>query len=167
MDVILIRHADAGDRNPAAYPDDDRRGVTAGGERKMGAAVRAMKAMGIRFDHLLTSPLTRAIQTAAIVRDTYELNEPAQVSDTLGHGCSPTGVVQLLSRFGPADTIALVGHEPALSDVAAAMISPSGDVRIALRKGGCIGIGFDGTARLGTGTLQFLLKAGQLKQVGL
>lgn len=163
MDIILIRHAEAGDRDPATCPDDDLRAVTPDGERKMRAAARAMRAMGIRFDHLLTSPLARAAQTAAILSDTFGLNKPAQISDALGHGCTPSGLVHLLSEYPPDDRIALVGHEPALSAVAAAMISPSGDARIALKKGGCIGIGFDGTARLGTGTLQFHLKAGQLK----
>ena len=165
MDVLLIRHAEAGDRDPAAYPDDDLRAVTPGGERKMAAAAHAMKAMGIRFDHLVTSPLVRAVQTAAILCDTFGRHEPAQISDALGHDCTPLGIVQLLSRFPAGDCIALVGHEPALSAVAAAMIGPSGDARIALKKGGCIGIGFDGTARLGTGTLLFHLKPGQLKKL--
>ena len=165
MDVILIRHAEAGDRDPARYPDDDLRAVTPGGERKMSAAARAMKAMGIRFDHLVTSPLARAMQTATILRDAYGLKEPAQIHEMLAHGCTPPGGVQLLSKY-PADAcIALVGHEPALSAVAAAMISPSGDARIALKKGGCIGIGFGGPARLGTGTLLFHLKPGQLKKL--
>ena len=166
MDVILIRHAEAGDRNPAIWSDDDLRAVTPGGERKMSAVTRAMKAMGIRFDHLVTSPLTRALQTAAILRDVCGLKEPAQINEALGHGCTPPGVVQLLSKYPPDATIALVGHEPALSAVAAAMIGPSGDARIALKKGGCLGIGFDGTARLGTGTLLFHLKPGQLKKLG-
>jgi phosphohistidine phosphatase len=165
MDVILIRHAEAGDRDPVTYPDDTLRPVSPAGERKMASVARAMKAMGIRFDHLVTSPLVRAAQTAAILRGVFERNEPAEVSDALGLECTPSGIVQLLSRYPVEDCVALVGHEPAFSVVAAAMIGPSGDARIALKKGGCVGIGFDGTALLGTGTLQFHLKPGQLKKL--
>jgi phosphohistidine phosphatase len=165
MDVILIRHAEAGDRDPAIWADDSLRAVTPDGERKMTAAARAMKAMGIRFDHLVTSPLTRALQTAAIIRDVYGLKEPARIDEALGHECTPIGVIQLLAKYPSVACIALVGHEPALSTIAAAMIGPSGDAHIALKKGGCIGIGFPGTARLGTGTLRFLLKPGQLRKL--
>jgi len=165
MDIILIRHAEAGDRDPVTYPDDSLRPISPAGERKMASVARAMKVMGIRFDHLVTSPLVRAAQTAAILRDAFERSESAEVSEALGLDCTASGIVHLVSRY-PADAcIALVGHEPALSVVAAAMIGASGDARITLKKGGSIGIGFDGTARLGTGSLQFHFKPGQLKKL--
>lgn len=165
MHLILIRHAEAGDRDPATYPDDDLRALTPGGASKMSAVARAMKAMGIRFDYLVTSPLLRARETAAILGDVYGLAEAAQVSDALGPACTPLAVTRLLSKFPPDARVALVGHEPAFSAVAAAMISTSGDTQLELKKGGSIGIRFDSAAQLGKGTLEFHLRAGQLKRV--
>ena len=165
MDVILIRHAEAGDRDAAKYPNDDQRPVSAEGRKKQTGIARAMKKMGITFDHLVTSPLDRAVQTAEIVAEVFDYKEALTTSPALGHECSPPSVLKLLAKFPPRDTVALVGHEPDLSKVAAAFISPSGDARIELKKSGVIGIGFAGAAELGKGALLFHLKPGHLKKL--
>jgi len=165
MDVLLIRHAESGERDVAVYPDDDLRPVTVEGRRKMIRLARAMQLMGIRFDMIATSPLVRAVQTAEIVREVFDHERPADVSDTLGHACTPGNVIRLLEQYPNDATVVLVGHEPALSRVAAAMIGAPSETGIALKKGGSIGISFEGAATLGRGTQQFHLKPGHLKRV--
>jgi phosphohistidine phosphatase len=156
MEVIIIRHADAGERDAKRYPDDDLRPLSDSGRRKQTAASQAMQARGIHFDHLVTSPLLRAVQTAAILAEAYGRDPPPQVSDALGHACTPAAVVRFLSGFPGASRVALVGHEPALSRVAAALVG--GHPEFELKKSGVIGIGFDGVARPGAGTLLYHLK---------
>ena len=165
MDVILIRHAEAGERDAAQWPDDALRPITPDGRRKHLAVSRAMRKLGIEFDFLVTSPLVRARETAEIVAEAWDWDEDPLMDDALGPECSATGVVRLLARFPPDKTVALVGHEPSFSAVAAALIGGSGDARITLKKSGAIGISFDGAAALGRGALSWLWKPGQLKRV--
>ena len=164
MDLILIRHAEAGERDPNSWPDDDLRPVSADGQRKQTAAAEAMRKLGIEFDFLVTSPLLRARQTAEILAQVYAWKEPPLADDALGNDCTVPAVVKLLAKFPPSSTVALVGHEPAFSKLAAALIGRSADARLRLKKSGVIGIAFDGPAEPGRGMLIFLWRPGQLRK---
>ncbi len=164
MEVILIRHAKAENRDPSAWPDDDLRPLTAEGRAAQRAAARAMKKIGIKFGFLVTSPLLRATETADIVAGVYRWPEPPQVAQELGHGYAVDAVVKLLAKFPPDASVTLVGHEPDFSNLAAALISRSGDVSITLKKSGVLGIEFEGQAAAGKGTLLFHLKPSHLRK---
>lgn len=166
MDVIFIRHTEAGERDPNSWPDDDLRPVSQDGRRKQVAAAQAMQRLGLEFDFLVTSPLLRARQTAEILAEVFGWKEPPLLDDALGHGCTPAAMVKLLAKFPPASSVALVGHEPAFTKVAAALIGRSADAQLRLKKSGVIGIAFDGPAELGRGRLEFLWRPGQLRKVG-
>jgi phosphohistidine phosphatase len=165
VDVILIRHAEAGERDASQWPDDAQRPITPDGRRKHLAVSRAMRKLGIVFDFLVTSPLVRARETAEVTAEAYDWDEDPLVDEALGPECSAAGVVRLLAKFPPDKTVALVGHEPSLSAVAAALIGRSGDARLRLKKSGVIGVTFDGAATVGHGSLAWLWKPGQLKRV--
>jgi phosphohistidine phosphatase len=165
VDAILIRHAKAGTRDPNSWPDDGKRPLSPQGREEQRAAARLMKRMGVQFNFLVTSPLVRARQTADIIAEAYQWSEPPQEAEVLGHGCTAQGVVKLLSKFPPDATVALVGHEPELSQVAAALIGRSGDAQISLKKSGVIGIRFEGSPAVGAGMLTFLLKPGHLRKL--
>jgi len=167
MEVILLRHAKAENRDPNTWPDDDLRPLTAEGRAEQRAAARAMKKMGIKFDFLVTSPLLRARETADIVAGAYRWSEPPQVSEELGHGYAVAAVVKLLAKFPPDASVALVGHEPDFSHLAGALISRSGDVTIAFKKSGVMGIEFEGQAEAGKGTLLFHLKPSHLRKLAV
>jgi phosphohistidine phosphatase len=165
MQVILIRHAKAENRDADTWPDDDLRPLTAEGQAEQRAAARALKKLGVKFDFLVSSPLLRATQTADIIAAVYRWPEPPQVAQELGHGYAAAAVVKLLAKFPPDAAVALVGHEPDFSNLAGALISRSGDVNIAFKKSGVLGIEFDGQAESGKGTLLFHLKPGHLRKV--
>ncbi len=165
MEVILIRHAKAGERDANTWPDDDKRPLTPDGAAEQREAARVMKRMGIRFEFLVTSPLLRARQTADAIAEAYRLDEPPQVADSLGHAYTVDAVITLLGKFPPDARVALVGHEPDLSHLAAALISADGGTRIDLKKSGVIGIEFEGAAVAGAGALVFHLKPGHLRKL--
>ena len=83
----------------------------------------------------------------------------------MGHGYSPGAVVKLLAKFPPNAVVALVGHEPDLSDLTAALVTKDGRLNIAVKKSGVVGIEFDGAAEAGKGTLLFHLKPGHLRKL--
>jgi phosphohistidine phosphatase len=167
MQVLLVRHAKAENRDPNTWPDDDLRPLTAEGRAEQRAAARAMKKMGVKFDFLVTSPLLRATETADILASTYRWPEPPQVAQELGHGYAVDAVLKLLAKFPPDASVALVGHEPDFSHLVGALISRSGEVNIAVKKSGVVGIEFKGQAESGKGTLLFHLKPGHLRKLAV
>jgi phosphohistidine phosphatase len=166
MDVILIRHAKAGTRDPNSWPDDDDRPLTADGQVEHRAVTRAARKMGVKFDFLVTSPLKRARETADIVANVYRWPEEPQVAAELGHGYSVAAVVKLLAKFPPTARVALVGHEPDFSELATALIGGKTGLGLQLKKSGIAGIRFDGPAEAGAGTLLYLLKPSHLRKIG-
>jgi phosphohistidine phosphatase len=164
MDIVLIRHAKAESRDPNTWPDDDQRPLTPEGRAEQRAAARALKKLGVKFDFLVTSPRRRARETAEIVARSYRWPEPPQVAPELGDGYAPAAVVELLAKFPPDATVALVGHEPDLSHLTAALTA-GGRLNIAVKKSGVVGIAFDGPAEEGMGTLIYHLKPSHLRKV--
>ncbi|HXY68118.1 MAG TPA: phosphohistidine phosphatase SixA [Gemmatimonadales bacterium] len=165
MEVILVRHAKAENRDANTWPDDDQRPLTAEGRAEQRAATRSMKKMGIKFDFLVTSPLLRARETADILAKGYRWPEPPQVADELGHAYGAGAVVKLLAKFPPGATVALVGHEPDLSNLAGALVTRDGRLNIAVKKSGVVGIEFEGPAEEGQGTLLYQLKPAHLRKL--
>jgi len=165
MEIVLIRHAKAESRDPNSWPDDGLRPLTAEGRAEQRAATRSMKKMGIKFDFLVTSPLARAKETAEIVAKGYRWLEAPQEAEELGHGYAVGAVIKLLAKFPPDATVALVGHEPDLSDLAGALTTKDGRLNIAVKKSGVVGIEFEGPAEEAKGTLLFHLKPGHLRKL--
>ncbi len=165
MEIILVRHAKAEPRDANSWPDDDQRPLTAEGRAEQRAAARAMKKMGIKFDFLLTSPLLRARETADLLAKGYRWSEAPQVAEELGHGYDVGAIVKLLAKFPPASTVAMVGHEPDLSDLTGALVTKDGKLNIAVKKSGVVGIEFDGPAETAKGTLLFHLKPAHLRKL--
>jgi phosphohistidine phosphatase len=166
MDVILIRHGKAGNRDPNSWPDDDDRPLTAEGQAEHRAVMRAAKKLGIKFDFLVTSPLRRAKETADVVASVYRWPEEPQVAAELGHGYSVSAVVKLLAKFPPTSRVALVGHEPDFSALATALIGGKTGLGLQIKKSGIAGVRFEGPAEAGAGTLLYLLKPSQLRKIG-
>lgn len=62
MDLYLMRHGIAEEWDPAR--PDAQRALTEEGVAKLERAVLGMRALGIQFDRVLTSPWRRAVETA-------------------------------------------------------------------------------------------------------
>jgi phosphohistidine phosphatase len=156
MKVILVRHAEAEPRGN--YPDDGARPLTKNGIKVQKQVAKALARMGISPDRIVTSPLVRANQTAAITAEAVGLQGSLQESDALGNDYSPEGVLELLKGFGPEETVMLVGHEPDFSELAGALLGPGEGPKIDFKKSAVLGIGFDGSPEFGAGTLLFFYR---------
>ena len=82
MDCILLRHGIAEDREVWEGPEKERP-LTKEGIRKTFKAVTGLKHLGIQPTHLLSSPYTRAWETAKIVAETFKLDADIQVCEEL------------------------------------------------------------------------------------
>lgn len=167
MQVYLLRHAIAEPRDPEHYPVDTDRPLTGTGARRMARAARGLRALGVRFDLILTSPLVRARQTARIVAPLFRPRPPLHALRPLSPGGGSGGVLAALSQV-PADAaVLLVGHEPDLGRLAAAMLlEQRADLPIEFKKGGICRIDFEGAPRPGAGRLVFHLAPRILRRLG-
>jgi phosphohistidine phosphatase len=100
---------------------DEWRPLTDKGRRRFQKTARAFGKLGRKLDLILTSPLVRAVQTAEILARETEPGEVAVLAEL-----DPKFDVEVLrnaiaSRAGKAEAVAIVGHEPQLSSVLAAL----------------------------------------------
>jgi len=131
MRVYFLRHGKA-DRSQW-HGDDDARPLTAEGEEAMRREAKALRAMDLALDLIVTSPLARARRTAELVADELGLRGRLVEDARLAHGFDARRLEQVLAAHGPAESVMVVGHEPDFSAAVAELIG-GGD--IVLKKGG-------------------------------
>lgn len=140
MQIILIRHADAGDRDPAAWPDDTTRPMTAKGARRHRRAVKRLRRAELAPTLLLASPWTRAWQTAELT--VAVLGTPAPLAcPALADTPDLSALASAVGPQPPDAIIALVGHEPWLGQLAALLLTGDpGGVAVDFPKSGILGL---------------------------
>jgi phosphohistidine phosphatase len=139
MILYILRHGIAEDEAPKG--DDRARRLTPRGRTRMRAAAAGMRALGLRFDVILTSPLVRAVETAAILADVYAGKPAPQELPALATGTSPAETVRALRPFARHEHVVIVGHEPGLSGIASLLLTGSATAAsIELKKGGLIAV---------------------------
>jgi phosphohistidine phosphatase len=111
--MVLLRHGTAVPHGAAGLDDADRP-LIARGEREARNAGRALRALGVRPDRIVTSPLVRARQTAQLAA--AELDVKIYEDDALRPGFSSADLDALFTRH-PGDCIVLVGHDPDFSGI--------------------------------------------------
>lgn len=118
MNLFVVRHAIAEDREPGT-PDAER-ALTRRGRERFEVAVRGMQRLGLEFDEVLHSPLRRAVETAELL---------APVSSGRVVACrwlaeSPgPELLEELGRHAADGSLALVGHEPWVSELVAWLVT--------------------------------------------
>jgi phosphohistidine phosphatase len=130
MRLLVIRHAHAAPQTPA-IPDAER-ALTDEGERRFRAAARGL-ARRVTPDVLLTSPLRRARQTAAIASAAWG-SLAATPERALASG-GVEGILALLESHPGDATVAIVGHEPTVSMLVAQLIGESSAAAVAFEPG--------------------------------
>lgn len=116
----LLRHGVAHDAGPDTEWRDEPRELTDEGRRRMHAAAEGIARLGLGFAGLVTSPLTRCLQTAEIVGAT--LGMAPHADERLRPGMHIGGLVGLLLEHPDAEAVLVCGHQPDLSTVTADLI---------------------------------------------
>lgn len=154
MDLLIVRHAIALDRDGRRWPDDHLRPLSTRGIARGGKAAAGLRHLSARPGLVLTSPLLRAQQTAQIL-ERYAHWPRAQSSAAL----TPDAPMrELLAHLGrsPAHCVAVVGHEPQLSALLGQCLPGGTGGGFALRKMGVALVRFRGRVRPGHGQLIWL-----------
>ncbi len=133
MEIYILRHGIAVDRGTAGFKKDSDRPLTKEGEEKMHQIADTMLAMGLKFDLILSSPYTRAEQTAQIVADT--LDHEVTFTKSLAPDANALELIAEINDEKP-HSVLLVGHEPDLSLLISVLVCGTSDSSFELKKGG-------------------------------
>jgi phosphohistidine phosphatase len=162
MRLIIIRHAIAVERGTPDIADEDRP-LTRKGERRFREVARGLARIEPRPDMLLTSPLPRARQTAEIAAQAWGKLKPKK-SDVLAGG-SFAEVAGLVDKLPRDSSVALVGHEPDVSELLAAILGSKDAAAFAFKKGGVAAVDVAGPLGQG-GALRWALPPRLLRRLG-
>ncbi len=163
MQVLIIRHAVAEEPDDFDGPDEQRP-LTVDGRKEMRRAAAGFARIVKQIDVLASSPLVRAVQTARIVSDEFDHAEPVELQD-LSPGVAPGKLIAWLTEREPNQTIALVGHEPALSQFIAYATSGQRQAFVRMGKGAACMIEFEQEIAPGEGTIVWLMQCKQLRKL--
>jgi phosphohistidine phosphatase len=145
MDIYFLRHANAGQPklNPAK---DDKRPIDKLGIEQSHDVGRALAALDVNPDVIISSPLRRATQTAAIVANELGYEDKLITDPALRPEASYEKFQDLLRRYSRRDAIMVVGHNPSMTTFLNKLVIPSGEPAnaIELKKGGVARVEKDG-----------------------
>ena len=149
MLLYFLRHGQAEEGGT-----DAERQLTAKGKDVLRAAIPLWRSLKVRPEAVISSPLPRAAQTAAICVEGLGLGLQPVLDERLEPGADWDDLAEAMAAHADARRVMFVGHEPDLSS-AAVLLTGASSLR--LRKGGMAAVEFPGPPVPGTGELVWLL----------
>jgi phosphohistidine phosphatase len=143
MDIYFLRHASANHYDPTG--NDDKRPIDKTGEQQSHDVGRALAALELKLDVMISSPLTRAVQTAEITASELGHKDKIVVDAGLRPEASYADFEALLARYRKKKAIMVVGHNPSMTDFLARMLSGESAGFIDFKKGAVAKVERDGS----------------------
>jgi phosphohistidine phosphatase len=140
--LCVVRHAIAEPRDPQRWPDDAARPLTAEGEASFRTAAAGLRRIVPNVDVVLSSPYVRAWRTAEILHEEAAWPAPSRC-DELAAVHAAADALPVIRAHRDRGTVALVGHEPYLSELVS-ILTGARDLDIRLKKGGAVCLGTTG-----------------------
>ena len=163
MILYLVRHGIAVDRSDPKSPAEADRPLTAKGVQKTRSTALGVKELGVKPDVFISSPYTRAAQTAEIFAEALEFAvDKIRVSDALKPAANPAEIIREISQLR-AKEVMCFGHAPHL-DVTIAQLAGARGVFTELKKAGVAC--FEHSAPHGRWTLLWILTPKALRELG-
>lgn len=131
MNCYFLRHGIAADAAQWSGKDFDRP-LTPQGRERMEREARAIAQLSLELEVIVTSPLVRAKQTATIVAERLKMTDRLVEDERLADGFDADALRGILHDHAGAESVLLVGHEPAMSATIGQLI---GRASIDLKKG--------------------------------
>jgi phosphohistidine phosphatase len=155
MELLIVRHAIALERDRRRWRDDGARPLSPAGIRQSRRAAAGLKEFSQAPDRLLTSPLVRARQTAQILTDVAGW-PPAEEAPELSPGGAALAILTLLGQER-SKVVAVVGHEPGLGALlTACLLGEVGALAIEMKKNAVACVSFEGAPLAGRAVLKWL-----------
>jgi phosphohistidine phosphatase len=155
MDLLIVRHAIAFERDRNRWRDDAERPLSPAGMRRARQAAAGLKKLTKAPELLLTSPLTRALQTAQILTDIAGWPAAEQVQE-LSPEEPGSALLSVLDKHH-GKRIAVVGHQPNLGKLlTVCLLGEHQTLSVEIKKHAVACLSFDKVARPGRAALKWL-----------
>src|SRR5215813_1027519 len=137
MIIYFVRHASAGQHtlNPKK---DEKRPLDADGIEQCGFVGRALAAINVQPEVIISSPLKRATQTASLIGNELGYEGKLQLEPALKPDASFAEFRRMLEKYSRYEAIMLVGHNPSITEFLARMIVKSGSQALVDFKKGAV-----------------------------
>jgi phosphohistidine phosphatase len=123
MQLYIVRHGIAIDREDPKSPPEAERYLTEEGIEKTKQVAKSVAAQGISADLLISSPYLRAMQTAEIFASTLEYaKQKISKSEALLPGAEPGAFFRELAKHKDAAIVFCFGHAPHLDELMATAV---------------------------------------------
>jgi phosphohistidine phosphatase len=110
MNLYLMRHGIALTRDDPSVAHDAERPLTGKGVKRMRKAAKGLRELAVPFDSILTSPLSRARQTADIVASALGMEARLEEISGLAPESTVEHLMFGLTRYQDRQHVLLVGH---------------------------------------------------------
>jgi phosphohistidine phosphatase len=140
MLLLLIRHAEARNRDPERWPDDSRRPLVNRGRKRHRRMSRRLRRGKLVPHVLLSSPWDRAWETAVITHEVTRCPAPV-ATPALARSPDLRTIFRAVGRHDDDTIVGLVGHEPWMSELASLLLVGDGaELDVDFPKSGVMGI---------------------------
>jgi phosphohistidine phosphatase len=165
VDLYLVRHAIAEPRDYTRWPDDSARPLSRSGSESFQSAARGLRRLGVQVEAVLSSSYARAWRTAEILAEEAGW-PPPELSAELEPPATAQACAESIGRRREP-VLALVGHQPNLSELASFLLTGEVDAaQVEFKKGGVMCLRFQGAPASGTGLLRWSAGPKLLRQLG-
>jgi phosphohistidine phosphatase len=163
--IYLVRHGIAGPASTTV--SDANRSLTQDGTRKMTRVAAGLKRLGVVPDAVLSSPLRRAEETAAVLARVLAPQIEVEIYPPLAPGHEPAHLLNGLTTHRRALSLMLVGHQPDLGELGSYLITGSSNLAVLpLKKGGVAAVRVAAVPPRAGGILEWFLTPKQLRAIG-
>jgi phosphohistidine phosphatase len=124
MELYIVRHGIAIDREDPKCPPDPERYLTEEGVEKTKQVAKGVAALAASADLLLSSPYVRATQTAEIFAAALDYaQQKIRRTDLLLPGADPSLLFRELAKDKQSASVFLFGHAPQLDEIIATAVN--------------------------------------------
>src|SRR5579872_7317377 len=135
MIIYFVRHASAGQKKLNLKKDEKRPLDDEGGHQSTQIG-RILSAMEANVDAVISSPLKRATQTAALIANEIGYDGKLYVENALRPEAKYDHFRDMLRKYLKAEALMLVGHNPNFSEFLGRIVAENGGrAHIDMKKG--------------------------------
>ncbi len=163
MNVYFIRHSEA---EPAGggRPDFERP-LSCEGEKKIAASLPGIFKLTGQLDYILTSPAARAARTAYLIAAHQKCRNFVFEMPELAAPGSEIIVDTMLNKLIGKENVAVVGHQPYLTELVGYFTGMPPEESISIDKGGMIKVSFKGFPGKGAGKMRWSMSQDDLTKI--
>lgn len=137
MLVYFLRHASAG-QHKVIPSRDEKRQLDRDGVQQSHQVGRLLAALNVEVDVVISSPLTRALQTATLVAGEIGYDQKIERDAALRPDATFDSFRQMLAKHSQKHAIMIVGHNPSMTEFLSRVLSRGQETEIIDFKKGAV-----------------------------